>query len=194
MFTWIIEWKTKITEINQWKFKVKSIFQKDELNIWQSIAHDWACMTLEKIEDETYSFFAMEESLKKTNLGSKKVWDFLNVERCLKLWDRIDWHMVSWHIDCTWTVEEIQKISDGSKIIKIKFQEKFKKLIIEKWSITVSWISLTIINISDDSFCVSVIPLTQKITNLWNIKLWDKVNLEFDMIWKYVNRINKKNE
>ena len=190
MFTWIIEKKAKILEASNGKFKIENIFKSEELNIWQSIAHDWACMTLESFNNESWDVFVMNESLKKTNFNTKKSWDYFNIERCMKLWDRLDWHMVSGHIDCIWKVENIENIIDGSKILKISFNEKFKNLIIEKWSITINWVSLTIIEALDNYFTISLIPLSQNITNLWNIVIWNIVNLEFDMIWKYVNRFN----
>jgi riboflavin synthase len=190
MFTWIIENKAKILEIKNWRFKVENVFGIDDLVIWQSIAHDWACMTLECFDEEFWEVFVMSESLKKTNFSTKKTWDFFNIERCLKLWDRLDWHMVSGHIDWTWEIIWIDNIKDWSKILKIIFDTKFNNLLIDKWSITVNWVSLTIVETWDDFFTISLIPLTQNITNLWDLENWDKVNLEFDMIWKYVNKLN----
>jgi riboflavin synthase len=190
MFTWIIEKEAKIISINWWQFEVENIFGNEKLVIWQSIAHDWACMSLEKFNKKTWIFFVMEESLKKTNFNTKKVWDYFNIERCLKLWDRLDWHMVSGHIDSVWKIEDINCISDWSKILKITFSSDFKNLIIDKGSITINWVSLTIIDTLNDSFTISLIPLTQKITNLWDLQIWNIVNLEFDMIWKYVNKLN----
>ena len=126
MFSWIIEYKSKIIDINAWVFTVERNF-KDTLKIWESIAHDWACMTIDSFTDKSYSFFAMEESFKKTNFWNKKAWDFFNVERSLALWDRLHGHFVSWHIDNTWKVEKLIKKSDQSLIIYIKFDESFKK-------------------------------------------------------------------
>ena len=190
MFTGIVEKKSKILSSNWWRFKIENTFDPRELSIWQSIAHDWACMTIEKFDEHCLEFFVMEESLKKTNFDTKKSWDFFNVERCLKLWDRLDWHMVSGHIDTTWKVISFENTSDSSKVIKIEFNKNFNKLIIDKWSICVNWVSLTIIACGDNFFTVSLIPLTQSLTNLWNLKIWSIVNLEFDMIWKYVSKLN----
>ena len=198
MFTWIVKNKTLIISIDNWTsgcnhlFKVKNIFDKN-LNIWESIAHDWACMTITKIENDNYSFFVMEESLKKTNFWNKKISDFFNVESSLKMSDTLDGHFVTWHIDWTWIVTKIEINKDLSKNIFIKFDEKFKNLIIEKWSIAINWVSLTIVETWDDYLSVSLIPLTQEITNLWLLKEWDIVNLEFDMIGKYINKIYGKN-
>lgn len=193
MFSWIVKNKAKILEINNWTFTVENIFEK-ELDKWISIAHDWACMTIIDSDIQKYSFFVMEETIKKTNFWSKSIWNTFNVEWSLKLSDTMDWHFVSWHIDTTWTIDKIIKNSDSSKYIYIKFDEKYKNLIIEKWSITINWVSLTIVEDWNNYLSVSVIPLTQEITNIWDLKVWDKVNLEFDIFAKYVNKllINKE--
>lgn len=191
MFSWIIKDKAKILEIKNWIFTVENIFWK-KLEKWISIAHDWACMTIIESYSNKYSFFVMEESIKKTNFWNKKVWDTFNVEWSLRLSDTMDWHFVSWHIDITWEVIKILENSDLSKYIYMKFNEKYKNYIIEKWSITINWVSLTIVEDWKDFLSVSVIPLTQEITNIWDLKIWDVVNLEFDIFGKYVNKMNKK--
>jgi len=190
MFTWIIEKKAKIISSDSWRFRIENIFELSDLNIWQSIAHDWACMTLDKINENYWEIFVMEESLKKTNFSTKKAWDFFNIERCLQIWDRLDWHMVSGHIDWMWNIIDVKEVSDWSKIFKINFDSKFSNLIIEKGSISVNWVSLTIVEAWKDFFTISLIPLTQEITNLWKLEKWSIVNLEFDMVWKYINKIN----
>lgn len=189
MFSWIIEFKAKILHIDKGRFTIENNF-KDALNIGQSIAHDGACMTIETCDNKSYTFFVMKESLKKTNFDLKKAGDFFNVERCLKIWDRLDWHFVSGHIDCTGKVKKIKIEKDTSWILHIKFPKKMRKYLIEKWSITINWVSLTLVEIKKESFSVSLIPLTQKITNLGILKEKDIVNLEFDLIGKYV--LNKK--
>jgi riboflavin synthase len=188
MFSWIIRNKAKILEINNWNYTLENIFKKD-LNIWISIAHDWACMTVIKSSPEKYSFFVMEESIKKTNFKNKKVWDYFNIEWSLKMSDTMDGHFVSWHVDTTWKVTKIIKNDDGSKYYYINFSEKYKNLIIEKWSITINWVSLTIVEDWNDYLSVSIIPLTQEITNIWDLEVWDIVNLEFDILGKYINKI-----
>ena len=191
MFSWIIETKVKILNISDWRFELENIFWKD-LKVWQSISHDWACMTVEKFDEKSYSFFAMQETFDKTNYKYKKVWDYFNVERSLKVWDRVDWHFVSGHIDWIWKVSKIIIMKDNSKIIDINYEERFKNFIIEKGSITINWVSLTLINTKKDSLRVSLIPLTQEITNLWLLEAWDVLNLEFDMLWKYINKLYSK--
>ncbi len=185
MFSWIIEWKAQILWIVGWRFTVKNTF-REVLTVGQSIAHDGACMTVEEWNSDSYTFFAMEETFKKTNFRTKQVWDFFNVERCLKIWERLDGHFVSWHIDSTGEVQKVALESDGSQVITISFPREMRKYVIEKWSIALNGASLTIFDITDDTFCISLIPLTQQITNLWNLKEADTVNLEFDMIWKYI--------
>lgn len=191
MFSGIIEYKSKILNIENWLFTVEKQFNED-LKIWESIAHDWACMTIDSFTNDNYSFFAMEESFKKTNFWSKIVWDYFNVERSLALWDRLHGHFVSGHVDNIWIVSELKKISDWSLIITIEYNKDFSKYMIPKWSITVNWVSLTIVELESNNFSISLIPLTQSMTNLWDLKKWNKVNLEFDLLWKYVlNLINK---
>ena len=193
MFSGIIKNKAKILEIDNWTFTVENIF-KTELKKWISIAHDWACMTIIDSDKEKYSFFVMEESMKKTNFWNKKVWDFFNIEDSLKLSDSMDWHFVSGHIDITWEVINIIENKDKSKYYFIKYDKKYSNLIIEKWSIAINWVSLTVVEDNSDNFSVSIIPLTQEITNIWLLKIWDIVNLEFDILWKYINKLqlNKK--
>lgn len=188
MFSWIVKNKAKIIKINKWLYTVENIFTKI-LKKWISIAHDWACMTIIDSDKDKYSFFVMEESIKRTNFWTKKIWDTFNVEWSLKLSDTMDWHFISWHIDTTWIVEKILENNDLSKNIYIEFDEKYKNLIIEKWSITINWVSLTIVEEWNNYLSVSVIPLTQEITNIWELKVWDKVNLEFDIFAKYVNKL-----
>ena len=190
MFSGIIEQKAKILNIENWNYTVENIFNKP-LKKGISIAHDGACMTIIESDFEKYSFFVMEESIKKTNFKNKKVWDFFNIEWSLKLSDTMDWHFVSGHIDTTGKVFKIEEKNDSSKIVYIEFDEKFKNLIIEKWSITINWVSLTIVEDLWNKLSVSIIPLTQEITNIWDLKIWDLVNLEFDILWKYINKLQR---
>lgn len=146
-------------------------------------------MTVIESNSEKYSFFVMEESIKRTNFKNKKIWDTFNVEWSLKLSDTMDWHFVSGHIDATGEVVNIRENNDWSKYYNIKFDKKYSNLIIEKWSITINWVSLTIVDDLWDELSVSLIPLTQEITNIWDLKIWDLVNLEFDILGKYINKL-----
>ena len=160
--------------------------------VGQSIAHDWACMTLTSWTPEQYEFFVMEESLSVTNFWSKKVGDTFNVERSLKLGDRIDGHMVTGHVDTVGNIVWVEKKNDGSMILSVNFDNKYKNLLIKKGSITINGTSLTLVDTGDDILSVSLIPLTQDWTNLGQLTIWDRVNLEFDMLGKYVQNILQK--
>lgn len=188
MFSWIIENKARILSINNWTYTVENIF-KNPLKQGISVAHDWACMTIIDSDTEKYSFFVMQESIKKTNFKTKQIWDFFNVEWSLKLSDTMDWHFVSGHIDTTWIVEKIIENEDNSRYYFIKYDTKYNNLVIEKWSITINWVSLTVVDDAKDYLSVSVIPHTWDITNIWLLKVWDIVNLEFDILWKYINKL-----
>ena len=101
----------------------------------------------------------------------------------------MDWHFVSGHVDTTWNVEKIIENDDKSKYYFIKYDSKYNNLVIEKWSITINWVSLTVVEDGKDYLSVSIIPHTQSITNIWLLKVWDTVNLEFDILWKYINKL-----
>ncbi len=188
MFTWIIHSKAKILSIDSGNITVENTLGR-ELEKWESIAHDWACMTVENFDSEKYSFFVMQESFSKTNFSEKQVWDYFNIEESLRLWDKMGWHFVTGHVDSVWTVEKIEKQSDDSLLMYIRYNTEFKDLLIDKWSITINWVSLTVVEADSSTFFVSLIPLTQEITNLWDLKAWDTVNLEFDMLGKYVAKL-----
>lgn len=190
MFTWIIEHKAKILDIKDGSFTVENKFWTD-LQIGQSIAHDGACMTLTAFDSEKYTFFAMWESLEKTNFLAKKKWDYFNVERCLQIGQRLDWHFVSGHVDTVWKVSKLLNNEDGSREIFIFYPSEFTQNLIPKGSITINWTSLTLCHLSNTEFSVSLIPLTLEITNLWDLIPWDSVNLEFDMLWKYILNTKK---
>lgn len=189
MFTWIIEKKAKILKADKWDFELENLFE-ESLQIWQSIAHDWACMTVSELKKDSYKFFVMQESLSKTNFSLKKSGDYFNVERCLKIWDRLDWHFVTGHIDFVWEVLAVIENSDSSWQINIKYPQEYYKNIVQKGSVCVNWTSLTIMLDEPWKFAVSIIPITQEITNLWGLKKWDKVNIELDMVWKYILKNN----
>lgn len=190
MFSWIIEHQAKILKAQNGNFIVENTFS-EPLILGQSIAHDGACMTITNWNKDNYEFFVMSESLGVTNFGWKEVGETFNVERSLKLWDRIDGHMVSGHVDTIWEIIWIEVIADGSKILRIWFDKKYNVLIIRKGSITINGVSLTIVEDGDGYLTVSLIPLTQEWTNLGTLEVASKVNLEFDMIAKYAQKILK---
>ncbi len=191
MFTGIIEHKAKILDRQWGLFRVENTFD-DILQIGQSIAHDWACMTLTNITPEFYEFFVMKESLWVTNFSEKQKWDFFNVERSMKLSDRIDGHIVSGHVDAVWKVILKEMQGDGSCLLGFEYPNDFDPFIIRKWSITVNGVSLTVVWIEPWIFTVSLIPLTQDWTNLGNMNGGEKVNLEFDFFAKYIFEQSKK--
>lgn len=185
MFTGIIEHTSPILSISEWRFSVKNNFWLT-LKVWQSIAHDGACMSLESYDKDQYTFFVMQESLSKTNFQTKKVWDAFNIERCMKADDRVDGHFVSGHIDTTWKISCVEIQADNSLIIWVDFPDGFSKYTIKKWSIAINGVSLTIVDKKPGYISVSLIPITQEWTNLWNLEIGDIVNIEFDMLGKYI--------
>ncbi|MDD3302917.1 MAG: riboflavin synthase [Candidatus Gracilibacteria bacterium] len=186
MFSGIVEKKAEIISIENGLFTIKE--DTKELSMGQSIAHDGACMTLCEIGVDFYKFFAMEETLKRTNFGTKKVGDSFNVEKSVRYGDRMDGHFVTGHIDTTGEVYKIDKKEDNSKVVYIKFPCEFKNLLVEKGSIAVNGVSLTLVEVGDDFFSISLIPYTLDITNLGELVIGSIVNLEFDILGKYVNK------
>lgn len=188
MFSGIIEHKARILSVHNGVFTMQNPFQ-DAIQEGQSIAHDGACMTLTALTHDTYSFFAMEETLQVTNFWNKSVWDTFNVERSLKLGDRLDGHMVSGHIDTVGRVADLLYNDDASLLLTIQSDTLEKQYIIQKWSIALNGVSLTVVDVTVDTFTVSLIPLTQSWTNLWQLRIGDIVNIEYDMIAKYVAKM-----
>lgn len=188
MFSWIIEHTAKILSMNHGTFRVENTFS-EPLTVGQSIAHDGACMTITKLgNDDEYEFFAMEETLRVTNFWHKRVGDVFNVERCIRVGDRLDGHFVTGHIDTVGTISLIDHHDDGSKILGITYEERYSSLIIEKGSITLNGVSLTIVELGTGYLSVSLIPLTQQWTNLGKCAQGDRINIEFDMVGKYIQK------
>ena len=159
-----------------------------QLKIDQSLSHNGVCLTVEAIEGELYKVTAIDETLAKTNLGSLKEGNTVNLERCMQLNGRLDGHIVQGHVDSTAACIAVNK-KDGSTEFSFQFDEAFAGLVIEKGSITLNGISLTIFNVTNTTFTVAIIPYTLEHTNMKELKKDDLVNIEFDMIGKYVNRI-----
>lgn len=192
MFSGIIASEAHILSIHDGIFTMKNPFH-EILTRWESVAHDGACMTLLDSDRHTYTFFAMEETLRVTNFGSKKIGDTFNVERSMRLGERIHGHMVSWHIDTVGIVCGRSLKSDGSLLLSVDFPREFWKYTIYKWSIALSGVSLTItesiIRHDDALVTVSLIPLTQEMTNLGRLEVGAKLNIECDMMAKYVEKM-----
>ncbi|MBI2731354.1 MAG: riboflavin synthase [Sphingobacteriales bacterium] len=193
MFTGIVETTGIITDIlingTNKTFWIKSPLS-GELKVDQSLSHDGVCLTVEEIKDGQHRVTAVSETLSKTNINDWADGTTVNLERCLALNGRIDGHLVLGHTDTTGTVHQITE-NNGSWQYIIEYPDQFALLVIEKGSITINGISLTIFNISDNSIEVAIIPYTYEHTNLKHLKPGEKVNLEFDLIGKYVARIQQ---
>ena len=160
-----------------------------ELKIDQSVAHNGVCLTVVSIDKDNYIVTAIKETLDKTNLGKLKSGDFVNIERAMKLGDRLDGHIVQGHVDQTAKCISIKE-EDGSWVFTFKYDKTLNNITIEKGSITVNGVSLTVVNSKIDEFSVAIIPYTYEHTTFNKLKVDDTVNLEFDVIGKYVKRLN----
>ncbi|MBS1638544.1 MAG: riboflavin synthase [Bacteroidetes bacterium] len=196
MFTGIIETLAVIKKIetngSNKTFWIDSSIV-NELKVDQSLAHNGVCLTVEKIDNNLHCVTAIEETLLKTNLGSLKENDWVNIERCMQMNGRLDGHIVQGHVDTTAKCIYKKQI-EGSWEYVFEFDKKFASLVIEKGSITVNGISLTCFNVSNNSFAVAIIPYTFEHTNIKTIEPESTVNIEFDMIGKYINRIANLNQ
>ena len=159
-----------------------------ELKVDQSLSHNGVCLTVEEVKEGQHRVTAIEETLKKTNLGTWKVGTLINLERCMQLNGRLDGHIVQGHVDATATC--IKKVAlEGSWEYTFQFQEQFAHLVIEKGSISVNGISLTSFNVTANSFTVAIIPYTFEHTNMKQLEESNLINIEFDIIGKYVQRM-----
>ena len=194
MFTGIIEEIGKIVRIDREQANlhlyVKSSFT-NELKIDQSVAHNGVCLTVVAIDGDVYQVTAIAETLAKTHLGSLQVGDAVNLERGMLLNTRLDGHIVQGHIDQTGTCSAIQEEA-GSTRFTFEYDPSTGNVVIEKGSITVNGVSLTVVDATRDSFSVAVIPYTLAHTNLQHLQIGSIVNLEFDVIGKYVARLMQR--
>lgn len=190
MFTGIIEAIGSVTAIEQHgtntSFRISSTISS-ELKVDQSLSHNGVCLTVEEVAGNVYQVTAIRETLSKTNLGSWKTGDLVNLERCMQLNGRLDGHIVQGHVDATAAVAEVTDLG-GSWQFTFSYPEQFAHLLIEKGSVSVNGISLTVFNVSRSRFSVAIIPYTYEHTNMRGLAKNDTVNLEFDMIGKYVYR------
>ena len=192
MFTGIIEElgevKNIVKESGNIHFTIKANMCP-ELKIDQSVAHNGVCLTVVSINGNCYTVTAIQETLTKTNLGSIAITDMVNLERCMKMDGRLDGHIVQGHVDKTAICKEV-KTEDGSWVFSFEYDKKApSEVTVEKGSITVNGTSLTVVNSKDNGFSVCIIPYTFENTCFKNIKKGDSVNLEFDIIGKYVARM-----
>lgn len=190
MFTGIIESTGTIKEVipkgTNCTFWVEWALS-NKLKIDQSVSHSGVCLTIEAINGNLHQVTAIEETLKKTTLSKWKKGSIINLERCLQIGNRLDGHIVQGHIDCTGVCKKIKEVN-GSWEYEFEFPKKFAGFVIEKGSITINGISLTLFKVRKKSFSAAIIPYTYHHTNIKNIKIGDKVNLEFDLVGKYLKR------
>jgi riboflavin synthase len=190
MFTGIIEAQGTIEKIDthgtNYTYWVSSVLAP-QLKIDQSLSHDGVCLTVEELQNNLHRVTAIEETLNKTNLHRWQVGSKINLERCLQTNGRLDGHYVSGHVDdvavCTAVADK-----NGSWEYSFEFDKKFANLVIEKGSIAINGTSLTIFNVGINSFTIAVIPYTYDHTTIKQVGLGSKVNIEFDMIGKYIQR------
>ncbi len=164
----------------------------NELKIDQSVAHNGVCLTVVAIENDTYTVTAIQETIRKTNVGDWQLNDIVNLERAMKLGDRLDGHIVQGHVDQIGICKSIEE-TDGSWRFTFEYDSSLNNITIEKGSITVNGVSLTVVDSKTNEFSVAIIPYTYEHTNFKNFKIGSKINLEFDVIGKYVAKLHFKN-
>ncbi len=196
MFSGIVEEAARVVAVKQENgnahISLKCSFAGD-LKIDQSVSHNGVCLTVVSIKEGVYTVTAIKETLERSNLGDLKAGDLVNLERSMIINGRLDGHIVQGHVDCTALCEEIEELQ-GSKYFKFRYSvsdEMAKKgyVTVEKGSVTVNGVSLTVCDSQRDSFKVAIIPYTLDNTNFKEIKVGDRVNLEFDIIGKYLSRL-----
>ncbi|MGK0253556.1 MAG: riboflavin synthase [Mariniflexile sp.] len=191
MFTGIIEDIGVISnlkeELDNLHITIKSTITP-ELKIDQSVAHNGVCLTIVGISNNEYTVTAIKETLDKTNLGTLKISNKVNLERAMKLGDRLDGHMVQGHVDQTAICTHVED-ANGSWVFTFNYDSSFNNITIEKGSITINGTSLTVVNSKKDSFSVAIIPYTYHHTNFNTFKKGTIVNLEFDVLGKYVAKL-----
>lgn len=191
MFTGIIETLGIIQELKNDKDNVHITIASsitEELQIDQSVAHNGICMTVVAINKNFYTVTAIGETIKKTNISYWQIGDSINLERAMKLGDRLDGHIVQGHVDQVGNCIVVKE-TNGSWYYTFEYDESLGNITIEKGSITVNGVSLTVVDSRKNEFSVAIIPYTFEHTNFKNFKVGVKVNLEFDMIGKYVSRL-----
>ena len=193
MFTGIIENMAEVVDVKTNKNNLDILFKSPllpELKVDQSISHNGVCLTVADITKETYLVNVVKETIDKSNFSSLKVGDVVNIERSMMLNDRLDGHIVQGHVDQI--AECISIDENGGSYIMTFTYEKSNNVTVEKGSICVNGISLTVCNSQENSFSVAIIPYTWQNTNLKKIKIGDTVNLEFDIVGKYIAKLLTK--
>lgn len=193
MFTGIIETLGVVKDIRKEEENLHITVSStitNELKIDQSVSHNGVCLTVVAISGDDFTVTAIKESIDKTNIGDWKIGDTINLERAMKLGDRLDGHIVQGHVDQTGNCKSIEENS-GSWYYTFEYDANLNNITIEKGSITVNGVSLTVVNSKRNEFSVAIIPYTHEHTNFKDFKVGTKINLEFDVIGKYVARLNQ---
>lgn len=191
MFTGIIEATGTVVAINPKASNIDIVVEcpfTHELKIDQSLAHNGVCLTVVAINDKQYTVTAIDETLKRSNLGLLKPGTTINLERCLRVGDRLDGHMVQGHVDTMGECVEVRE-ADGSWLFSFKHPQGPGFMTVAKGSICINGVSLTVVDSGVDTFSVAIIPYTYEHTNFNALKAGDKVNLEFDIIGKYLQKM-----
>jgi len=190
MFTGIIETLGTIENIHHEEENINFLIKSNitnELKIDQSVSHNGVCLTVVAIENDTYTVTAIQETLDKTNLGQLAVGSIVNLERAMLANARLDGHMVQGHVDTTGVCTEV-KTANGSWYYRFSYPKNPEHLLVDKGSICVNGVSLTVVDPDDTHFSVAIIPYTFEHTTFKNLKAGHRVNLEFDIIGKYIGR------
>ena len=190
MFTGIIEQLAEVVALKKEggnvHFSLKSAIT-NELKIDQSVAHNGVCLTVVDIKDDAYTVTAINETLQKSNLGFLEVGSKVNLERSMKLGARVDGHMVQGHVDQTAICTEVKE-EDGSYVFTFEYEQS-DNITVKKGSVCINGVSLTVINSKDNSFSVAIIPYTFEHTNFHTFKVGTVVNIEFDILGKYISKM-----
>ncbi len=190
MFTGIIECICELVELKQDKNNVHLTFKSgisNELKIDQSVAHNGVCLTVVEVKNNTHTVTAISETMNKTNFNNLKIGSQLNLERCTKVGDRLDGHLVQGHVDGTALCKKVLEEKGSWKYI-FSGDKKVVNLVVEKGSICINGVSLTIVDVNHTEFSVAIIPYTYENTNFNKIKEGSLVNIEYDIVGKYVTK------
>ena len=194
MFTGIIESLAKVEDIKKDKSNLQITYKSSiakELKVDQSVCHNGACLTIVKTDGDHYTVDAIEETISRTNLGDLKIGDSVNLERSMSVNSRFDGHIVQGHIDEVGICKNVTQ-SEGSWVFE--FEHSGKNITVEKGSITVNGVSLTVVGSKENLVSVAIIPYTFNNTNFCELKVGSKVNLEFDILGKYISKLIKNNK
>lgn len=191
MFTGIIEDLGTVTRLKKENDNLHITIKSKigpELKIDQSVSHNGVCLTVSETDGFEYTVTAIKETLAKTNLNNLNLGDIVNLERGMKLGDRLDGHIVQGHVDQIGYCKSVKE-ENGSWVYKFEYDKAKKNITIEKGSITINGVSLTVVDSETNTFCVAIIPYTFENTNFKTVKVGDVVNLEFDVLGKYIQKL-----